>query len=57
MKEVAIETKASIEAGEDGGIYWNAFFIPELLTILQVTAMDEKDALKARDSFTKANLH
>lgn len=57
MKEVAIETKASIEAGEGGGVYWNAFFIPELLTILQVTAMDEKDALKARDSFTKANLH
>lgn len=56
MKEVAIETQASIDAGEDGAMYWDAVFIPELMTILQVTAMDKEDLDQAVQLYKDSNI-
>ncbi|MGC3004489.1 hypothetical protein ACPF8X_40460 [Streptomyces sp. G35A] len=56
MNEVKLETQASIEAGEFGGTYWNAVFIPELTTILQVTAIDEQDMLQAVELYKQNNI-
>lgn len=53
MKEVAIETQASIEAGEDGAMYFNAYYLPELEIILQVTALTPSDAEQAKNQFVK----
>lgn len=55
MKEVAIETKASLNAGSEGGTYWDAVFIPELMTILQVTAMSKEDMDVAVESYKRDN--
>lgn len=56
MKEVAIETQASIDAGEDGAMYWDAVFIPELMTILQVTAMNSEDVTQAVEQYKLDNI-
>jgi len=56
MNEIKLETQASIEAGENGATYWNAVFIPELTTILQVTAIDEQDMLQAVESYKQNNI-
>jgi hypothetical protein len=55
MKEIQIETKNSLEAGEDGGMYWDAVFIPELSVVLQVTAMDKSDFAVAVEKFKQDN--
>lgn len=57
MKEVAIETRASIDAGEDGAMYWDAVFIPELMTILQVTAMSPEDVTQAVEQYKLDNIY
>ena len=56
MKEIKLETEASIKAGELGKTYWDAVFIPELMTILQVTAIDKDDLLKAVDVYKENNI-
>lgn len=53
MKEVAIETQASIDAGEDGAMYFNAYYLPELEIILKVTALTPTDAEQAKNKFVK----
>jgi hypothetical protein len=55
MKEIAIESQASADAGV-GHKYWNAYFIPELTIILQVTALDEQDAEVAKNAYVKQQL-
>lgn len=57
MQEIKLETQASIEAGELGKTYWNAVFIPELTTILQVTALDEDDFNKAVELYKQLNIN
>lgn len=56
IEEIAIETEASKLAGEDGATYWNAYFIPQLGVILQVTATDEQDAQQAYEAYVKENV-
>ena len=56
MIEVKLETQASVEAGQNGGAYWDAVFIPELMTILQVTAMDKEDMLQAVELYKENNI-
>lgn len=56
MNEVKLETQASIEAGEAGATYWDAVFIPELTTILQVTALDEQDMKEAVELYKQNNI-
>jgi len=57
MNEVKLETQASIKAGENGGTYWDAVFIPELLTILQVTAVSKEDMLQAVELYKANNIN
>jgi len=57
MKEVTIETQASIDAGENGAEYWNAYYIPELDIILQVTALTATDAEQAKNKFIQDRLN
>jgi len=57
MNEVKLETQASVEAGENGGTYWDAVFIPELLTILQVTAVSKEDMLQAVELYKANNIN
>jgi len=56
MNEVKLETQASVEAGQSGGTYWDAVFIPELMTILQVTAIDKQDMLEAVELYKANNI-
>lgn len=51
-----MERSELYEAGENGATYWNAVFIPELTTILQVTAIDEQDMLQAVESYKQNNI-
>lgn len=57
MREVKLETQASVEAGEFGKTYWNAVFIPELMEILQVTALDEDDFNKSVEIYKQLNIN
>jgi capsular polysaccharide biosynthesis protein len=56
MHTVKLETQASVEAGENGALYWNAMFIPELCTILEVVAMDEQDFKDAVELYKQNNI-
>lgn len=56
MNEIKLETQASVEAGELGGTYWDGVFIPELMTILQVTAIDKEDMLQAVELYKQNNI-
>jgi hypothetical protein len=55
LEEVILESEAS-KLQDIGKKYWNAYFIPELGIIVQVTATDEQDAEATKDKYVKQQL-
>ena len=56
MNTVKLVSQASVEAGENGALYWSAMFIPELCTILEVVAMDEQDFKEAVELYKQNSI-
>lgn len=55
LEEVVLESEAS-KLQDIGKKYWNAYFIPELGIIVQVTATDEQDAEATKNEYVKQQL-
>jgi len=55
LEEVILESEAS-KRQDIGQKYWNAYFVPELGVIVQVTAINEQDAELTKDAYVKTQL-
>lgn len=55
LEEIVLESEAS-KRQDIGQKYWNAYFVPELGVIVQVTAINEKDAEETKDIYVKTQL-
>lgn len=55
LEEVMLESEAS-KRQDIGQKYWNAYFVPELGVIVQVTAINEQDAESTKDAYVKQQL-
>jgi len=55
IEEVVLESEAS-KRQDIGEKYWNAYFVPELGVIIQVTAINEQDAESTKDAYVKTQL-